>query len=74
MSGSIYDNVISNIQIPASCPECAFVFTVKLGQVGSTVTCPHCNSAILLKPIGSDMNSIKQASDSLEETLDSLTK
>lgn len=44
-------NAINDSEIDIECPACHQSFDIQLSQVGTTVSCPHCNVDIELKEV-----------------------
>lgn len=68
----MFDELIGDSEIDIDCPNCEKEFQIKLGQVGTTVTCPHCGCQIKLENTGDSLAGIEEALDELEDTLNSL--
>lgn len=38
------DALLDNVSV--NCPECGKQFDISLNNIGSSVTCPHCNASV----------------------------
>lgn len=72
MGKSLFDEVIGDEEIDIDCPNCGQDFSVKLGQIGETVTCPHCGGKTKLVEDSNGLNEIAADMADLEKTLGEL--
>lgn len=65
--GLNFNDVFGKANVDISCPKCNRKFSIKLNQVGKTVTCPSCRASIELRESNDSKRSIRNIDKSLKD-------
>lgn len=72
-----FNDVFGKANVNISCPKCNRKFSIKLNQIGQTVTCPSCRASIELRDSDDSKRNIRNIDSSLkslDKTLKNLGK
>lgn len=75
--GLNFKDTFGKADVSINCPKCNYKFSIKLNQIGTTVSCPGCRRSIQLNSSSQTNNSVKNIDKSfkdLEKTLKNFGK